>query len=148
MPISGDITFDTYINHLLDGTTDFATLTVRGMLVDSLTWTPSKSDGFVATALAAGAVEVTASPYARQTLGGKTRTLDTPGHRVLLDGNLLDFGAMAAAQNYDALILFAFVTNDADSWLMAAFDLGAQTTNGVQQRFVPNADGFWEVLAP
>lgn len=143
-----DIVFDTYLDHLAAGTAVWTADTVKGMLVAASTWTPAKSDGFVATILSAGAVEVTAAPYARQTLASKTKTLDGGGHRVLLDGNLLDFGAMAAAQSYDHLVLFKFVTNDADSWLICAFDLGALVTNGVTQRFVPDADGFFSLVAP
>lgn len=142
-----DITFDTYLDHVAKATAVWTTDTVKGMLVDAQTWTPSEGDGFVATILSAGAVEVTAVGYARQTIGGKTETLDGVGHRGLLDGNLLDFGAMAAGSNYTHLVLFKFVTNDADSWLICAFDLGALTTNGVDQRFVPDADGFFELTA-
>lgn len=142
-----DVTFDTYLDHLAKGTAIWTTDTVKAMLVDSLTWTPDKSDGFVATVIAAGAVELTAAGYARQTLGGKAEAIDGGGHRVLLSGNIIDFGVMAAAQNYDRLVLFRQVTNDADSWLIAALDIGSLTTNGVTRRFVPDADGYYELVA-
>lgn len=141
-----DLTFDTYLDHLAAGFT-WTTATVKAALFNTNTWTPDKSDGFVATIIANGAVEITASPYVRQTVASKTKTLDTPNHRVLLGMGTIDFGAMVAAQNYNRLVLFTQVTNDADSWLIAALDVGALVTNGVDQQFAPNASGLYQILA-
>lgn len=142
-----DLTFDTFLDHLDTGFV-WTTATIRSMLVNTNTWTPSKSDGFVATILSAGATEVTAAPYARQTVTGKTKTLDGTNHRIQLGINTIDFGAMVAAQNYNRLVLYNFVTSDADSWLVCALDVGALTTNGVDQQFAPNAAGLYVTSSP
>lgn len=142
-----DLTFDTYLDRVVAGTAIWTTMVVKAMLVNTVGWTPNKSDGFVATILSAGAVEVTAAPYARQTVTGKVKSIDGAGHRILEAMNLIDFGAMAGAQAYNRLVLYNFVTNDADSWLICALDVGALVTNGVQQRFVPNASGLYQILA-
>lgn len=142
-----DLTFDTYLDHLAKGTAVFTTDTLKAALVLRSTWTPSKSDAFVATATAAGAVELTASGYARQTLGSKTESVDSTNHRVLLSCATIDFGTMAAAQSYDRLLLFKQVTNDTDSWLIAALDVGSLTTDGVSRRFVLNAAGLYQIVA-
>jgi len=139
--------FDTYLHHLATGF-DWTSATVKGMLVNKNAWAPAKGDPFVASILAAGAVEVTSASYVREAIATPTATTDGTGHRELLDSAIFDFGNLEASVAYDTFVLFCEVTTDADSWLMLAVDLGAQATDGSDVQVVPNAAGVFELIQP
>lgn len=143
-----DIIFDNWLNAIATLGTDWVADTIRAALFDSLTWTPAKSDLFVNSATSSGAVEVAAASYARQLVPGRAVVVDGGAHRILLDGSTIDFGILEAGFNYDTLILYDFVTNDTDSFLICAFALGAQTTDGSNVQAVPNAAGFFKIYQP
>jgi hypothetical protein len=142
-----DVIFDTYLDHLVRGL-DWTTFDIRAAMFDKLTWAPAKGDLFMAGPIAAGAVECAAVGYTRQALVSQVANLDGAGHRELLHTAVADFGSLAAGTAFDTLVTFVQVTNDADSWLVAAFDVGAQTTDGTDQRFVPDTDGLFQLLMP
>lgn len=123
---------------------NWTTDSIQGLLVDRSSWTPNRDDDFVTNILVAGAVEVSAGGYARADLTTPTVGLDDPGDRSSWDADPLDFGTVAAADPYDTLVLYRLVNNDTDSWLMAAWDLEAQTTNGTAIEIQPSvADGWF-----
>lgn len=140
-------TFNTFRKHLVDADVDWSVLTVRAMLVASNTWTPATGDDFVSTALAAGAVELTATGYARQPLSNKTTTRDDANARALIGTDIISFGPVTAGQVYNTLVFYAFVTNDGDSWLICSYNLGSSyATDGTPIVFAPNAAGIAQVI--
>lgn len=141
-----DIIHDSYLQQLV---AMWSTWDVRAALFDSATWTPSKADAVLLDITGAGAVEVTATGYARVALVSQVATLDGGGHRELLDSAVIDFGTIDSGDPFDTLVLFTFVTNDSDSWLLSSFDLGAQTTTDASPtRFIPNTDGIYRLAQP
>lgn len=143
-----DVKFDSLLDHLLGGY-QWTTGQPHGALFLRDTWTPDKSDGFVLDATGAGAIEVAAPSYARTPIVSAVKNLDAGGHRVLLDAAVIDFGILEAGYDFDTLLIFELVTNDGDSWLLSAHDLGAQTTGGVTpERCVLDSDGLYQLTAP
>lgn len=142
-----DVVFNTYLQHLPD---DFgwSTSPIMCAILDSQTWTPDKTDPFVATPIAAGAVECAAPSYARVALTSAILTPDAPGNRTLFQGSIADFGTLETGFDFDTFVLYVAVTDDSDSYLIAAYDVGAQTTAGTAVRFVPDTSGFFELLQP
>lgn len=146
-----DVTFDTYIDHILDGSFVWTTTPVKAAVFLRGAWTPDKGDVFLLDAQTAGAQElsdVSAPGYARTTLPSPTKSIDSGGHRGLLNGSLVDFGVIDTGFDFDTLVLFVEVSDDTDSWMLSAFDVGSQTTDGTTLRFAPNVDGFYSVTAP
>jgi hypothetical protein len=143
-----DVTFDTYIDHILDGSFVWTTTSVEAAVFDKGAWTPDKGDVFLLDAQTAGATELVGGGYARTTLVSPTKSIDGTGHRGLLNGSVIDFGAIAGGQNFDTLVLFVIVTDDTDSWMLSAHDVGAQVTDGTALRFHANVDGFYQMTAP
>lgn len=146
-----DVTFDTYIDHVLDGSFVWTTTPIMAGVFLKGAWTPGKGDAFILDATTAGADELStlgAGGYARQTIVSPTKTLDGTGHRGLLGGSIIDFGAVDPGFDFDTLVLFVFVSDDSDSWIIDARDVGAQTTDGTTLRFAPHVDGFYQVTAP
>lgn len=143
-----DVKFDSLLDHLLDGYT-WTTASVECALFDSATWVPDRTDGFVLAAAGAGAIEVAAPSYVRRPLVSPVKNFDVGSHRGLLASAIIDFGILEPGYAFDTLVLYEFVSNDSDSWLLAAFDIGAQTTGGVlPERFVPDVDGLFALTAP
>lgn len=144
-----DIVTDTFLYVLANGSFDWSTADIRAAIFEAATWTPSKADSVVADATSAGAIECAAAGYAREALVSQVATLDTGGHRMLLDSAVVDFGTLASGTAFDTLMLFVQVTDDTDSWVMATFDLGAQTTsNASPTRFIPDTDGLFRLAQP
>jgi hypothetical protein len=143
MAITGFV-HDAAKKHMVDGAFPWtSTMSPRAMLVLKNTWTPQASDNFVQTAITAGATELSASGYARLALVGLTTSQDDGNTRALISAGTIHFANIAAAQNFNALMIFNFVTNDTDSWLIATYDLGGtQTTNGLGWYFALNAAGL------
>lgn len=121
----------------------WTTSVVRAMLVDSDAWVPNVDDDFVQTILTAGADEMAGGGYARVTLGARTVALDDTGNRGLWDcTSAISFGTVTGSDPYDFLVIYNFVTTDADSWLICAFDLGAQAATGSPITFMPHSEGI------
>lgn len=79
--------------------------------------------------------ELTAVGYSRQAISTPTRT---PGTGVIVyDAVDPAFGSAAAGQTGTWLILFLFVTNDADSRLVCALGMSKPTTGGA---YTPTLD--------
>jgi hypothetical protein len=122
---------------------DWTTDPVRALLVDADTWTPNRDDDFVQTILSAGAVEMSGGSYARDTLTTPTVGLDDPNDRAVWSGDPFNFGTVTGTDPYDTMVIYRFVTNDTDSWLIAAFDLGANVANSTAIEVQPSVADGW-----
>lgn len=132
--------FDKVREHLaVDLDVDWTTDTVRAVLFDSATWTPDESDGFVGTAIGAGAIETSGT---RQTLANRTAALSGGDHLVYWDGDPIIYPGVLLGEDFDSLVLYRFVTNDADSYLIAHYELGAQTGDGNSITLNPDSLGY------
>lgn len=116
----------TVYNIGLDELRDFTTDTIRAMLLDN-TYTPDKDHDFVADVVAA---ELAGAGYARETLTTKARTVSDANDRIEYTADDPDFGAVAVGETAQYMVVYKFVTNDADSILLSCFDLGGVPTNG------------------
>ena len=128
---------------MIDGNFNWASLDVRLLLVDS-GYTYDKDHDFVADV---AANELSGTGYARKTLTGEATSQDDVNNRAEGDANDPTWTAINAG-TAAAAILFAFVTNDADSWLIAHIDTGGFpiTTNGGDLTIQFNAEGVIQVV--
>ncbi len=69
--------------------------------------------------------ELSGGGYARQTLAGRTTTEDDGNNRADLNANNAIFAGLSSTQVYKWACLIKFVTNDADSPLIAAIEMHA-----------------------
>jgi hypothetical protein len=109
-------------------------------------WTPALGDGVIADATSAGATEVTASGYTRQSFVTGTITADGGGHREVFAIDTVDFGTIDSGADFDTMIVAAQGSDDTDAKLIIAYDLGAQTTDGSDVTFVPDTAGVIEIV--
>lgn len=136
-----DIIHDTLLHHLVTGT-DWQTADVRAALFAKTTWTPDPGDAVLADVTGNGAVEVAAASYVRVAVASRVANTDSILHEELLSAAVIDFGTLEAGSDYDTLVLYVFVTDDSDSWLATSIDVGAQVTDGTDERFVPDPSGL------
>lgn len=121
-------------NRILSGGLTWSSDTVRVMLLTS-SYTPNiDTQAFVADIVAN---EVAGGGYARQSLAGKAVTTDTTNDRAGASATNPTFTSLTATFRY--AVLFRLVTNDADSWLIAYEDLGAQSVTAAD--FTIDFDG-------
>ena len=116
----------TVYNRGLDELRDFTTDTFRALLLDNI-YTPDKDDDFVSDV---SADELAGAGYARPTLGTKSRTIDDAQDRIEYAAADPDFGPIVAGETAQYMVVYRFVTNDADSILIACYDIGGVPTNG------------------
>lgn len=96
---------------------------LRALLLRSTgTYVFNPDHDFVADLFSNGGVEITVASYARQTLAGKTLTLDDTNNRSVLDFDNIAYGNLEVGQTVAALVLYEFLTNDADSPLIYHLD--------------------------
>ena len=124
----------------LDELRDFTTDTIRALLVTS-SYTPNKDHDFVSTP---AANELSGVGYSRPTLASKSRTVDDANDRITYDCVDPSFGTIAIGETARYMIVYKFVTNDADSILLACFDLGASgvATNGADFTVLVSSSGL------
>lgn len=104
--------------------------TYKWMLLKGTGYTPNKDHHFVAD-LTPASNECGQAGYTRQTVAGKTRTVDNTNDRITYDATTDPaFGSIAAGDNITGLVLFKFVTNDADSILIGYYALTSTPTDG------------------
>lgn len=136
------IIFDTVRDHLaIVRDFNWTAGTVRAVVLNRLTWTPNASDTFVATATSAGATAL----GTRQTLASPTATLSGVDHCVYWDANPIVYPGIALSAAFDTLLLYRFVTVDADSYLIAVYDLGSQVGDGASVTLNPDTNGYVKV---
>lgn len=120
---------DGVYNRGLDELAAFTTNTYKMLLLKGSGYTFNKDHDFVAD-LTPASNEVAGSGYSRQTLGSKTRTIDDTNDRITYDAADPAFGSIVAGETVSAMVLFRFVTNDADSILIGFYDLTDTPTDG------------------
>jgi hypothetical protein len=120
---------DIIYNGGLDRLRDFTTGTFKFLLLKGSGYTVDKDHDFVAN-LTPGTNEVSAGGYARQTAASKTRTVDDTNDRIFYSCANLAFGSIAVGQTVTGMVLYQEVTGDADSVLIAYYDLVDTPTTG------------------
>jgi hypothetical protein len=122
---------------ILNADIDFATSDLRVMLIKlkAATSTDTEQDApFIASFTTLG--ELAATNYVRKALAGKAVNEDDPGNLANMTANPVVWAALGGALNdtIGAILLFLFVTNDADSVPIAYIDNGGAdfglATNG------------------
>lgn len=126
-----------------NGSLVWASDTIQALLVDA-TYTYDPDHNFVADITG----ELTDGSYARQTLGTKAVSEDDTNDEATLEAAPVDYGALTN-ETPEGIVLFKFVTNDADSPLISFSDAGfGATANGAG--YVVNGEGagddIWVVL--
>lgn len=140
------VAHDGFKKSILDGPAWTSKVMHAGLFLANA-WTPAAADAFLADAVAAGAVELTVSGYARVVLSGQTTALDNPNMRANAECNTISFSAPAAGQSYNKLVVFEVITDDAHSPLAITYDLGGTfATAGVALTYNIDASGLF-VLA-
>jgi hypothetical protein len=120
---------DLLYNRGLDVWSTFTSDTVRALLLKT-GYTPNVDHDFVAD-LTVASYEITVAGYSRQTLGTKTRTIDDTNNRITYDCADPAFGTLTAGETVVAMVVYKFVTNDADSILLGYYDLVDTATAGL-----------------
>jgi hypothetical protein len=114
---------------------DWASDTIRTLLVDS-SYTFDPDSNFVADV---SSDEVSDGSYARVTLSNKGVTEDDTNDLASLDADPADYGVLTGVTP-SGIVVFKFVTNDADSPLISFSDAGfGATANGAG--YVVNWEG-------
>jgi len=119
--------YSTGIEVLLDGTVSWANSTIKALIVDS-GYTFDKADEFVSDLSADEVTNAVGTGYVRKTLANKTVTLATD--IVTLDADDLLYTAVQTNETWDALIVYAEGTADANSPLLAYLNIDNLVTNG------------------
>jgi hypothetical protein len=120
---------DIAFNRGLDELATWTSSTYRFLLLKGAGYTPDKNHDFVAD-LTPGTNEVAGAGYARVTAAGKTRTIDDTNDRITYDCDDPAFGSITTGETVTGMVLYRFVTNDADSILVGYYDLADTATNG------------------
>ncbi len=122
-----DFAFNKAKAELARGNIDNVADDIRVLLLKSST--PDQDLDFVVD-LVPATNEVTVSGYARQVLGSKVVTEDDTLDRADIDAGKAVFASLAAGETITWAIVFKFITNDAASILLYAFDVADTATNG------------------
>jgi hypothetical protein len=91
------------------------------------TYTPSRTHHFIADVVAD---EVTVAGYSRSPVSAPTRTVDTTLHRITYNCDDPNFGEPVAGETVGYVALAREVTDDADSVMLALYDISDFATNG------------------
>lgn len=119
-----------YSNGLLalaDGTVSWNNSTIKALIVDS-GHTFDKADEFVSDVSADEVTNAVGTGYERKTLTNKTVALAT--NVVTFDADDLIYSAVQTNETWDALIVYAEGSSDADSVLLAYLNIDNLVTNG------------------
>lgn len=112
----------TIFDYGLDLMKDWESSTFKFLLLKGSGYTVNRDHQFVSS-LTPASNEASASGYSRQTAGTKTRTVDTSLDRITYTCASPNFGSIAAGNTISGMVLYKFVTNDADSILLAHYSL-------------------------
>lgn len=120
----------TVFNEGLDLLATWGSDTFRFLLLKGSGYVVNRDDNFV-SALVPASNEVNAAGYSRQTAGAKTRTVDDTLNRITYDCADPSFGTIVAGNTITGMVLYKFVTVDADSPLIAHYPLGSIASAGL-----------------
>lgn len=119
--------YSTGLLALANGTVSWANSTIKALIVDS-GYTFDKADEFVSDVSADEVTNATGTGYARKTLSNKTVALAT--NVVTFDADDITYSDVDTNETWDALIVYAEVTTDSDSILLAYLPVDELVTNG------------------
>lgn len=136
---------DLLYNRGLDVWSTFTSDTVKALLLKT-GYTPNKDHDYVDD-LTPASYEITVAGYSRPTLGSKTRTIDDTNDRITYDAADPSFGTLTAGETVVAMVVYKFVTNDADSILLGYYDLADTATAGLAFTVELSASGLYYVDA-
>lgn len=120
----------------------FTSDTIQVMLLES-GYTPNPDDDFVSSV---AAFEIDDGSYSRKTLAGKTQTIDDSLNRVFWDADDVTWTTLAGAETVVAVVVYKFVTNDADSILLVYFDIPDTVTDGTDFILQWDANGLVQAV--
>lgn len=109
-------------NRGLDELSVWTTGTFKFLLLKGTGYTANRDNDYVSD-LTPASNEVSSAGYSRQTAGTPTRTIDDTLDRITYDCTDPSFGTVTTGQTVTGMVLYRFVTVDADSPLVAYFDL-------------------------
>lgn len=135
---------DLIYNRGLDELRDWQTASYKALLLKGSGYTPNKDHDYVAN-LTPASNETALAGYARVTLSGMVRTVDDTLDRVTYDCADLAFGSIAVGDTISAMVVYLFVTNDADSILVGYHDLVDTATDGAPFTYQVNAAGLYYI---
>lgn len=92
------------------------------------------------------AQELTVSNYARQALTSEAVTENDTADRAQLDAADVTFSSLGAGETIGGAIIFNFVTNDTDSWLLCFIDTNDLATAGNNVTLQFGSTGFLHLL--
>lgn len=133
----GPLIFDNFRSGLADNSIDWAADDIRSVIFLADTWTPDAGDQFVADATGAGAIEASGSSADRQALTTLAISLDVTTAKEWFQADPIAYPNVALATPFDTLIIFKFVTGDADSLMLMCFGLGNQVGDGADVDLTP-----------
>lgn len=128
---------------LWDGTIDLDTHDIRALGV--MTNSTADTDTTAATISGFGTLdEFDGSGYSRQALTGESVAQDVPNARAEFTANAVTFGTsiVPGTRNLQGLVIFRFVTNDADSIPIFYIDLTPSFAPKGTLTYTPHADGI------
>jgi len=150
-----NLIYNGFLYGIAKQTIDWEVDVFRALLVrDTSTYVPDKDHEDLVDFTGGGGVEITASGYARDTIGTAAVTNDTGNDRTELDGDNLDFGTPAAGQTVEAILIYKQVGGDdttpADDLLVAYIDTDAGAllpiaTAGGAFTVTINAEGLFQI---
>ena len=119
--------YSTGLLAIADGTVSWANSSIKALIVDS-GYTFDKSDEFVSDVAGDEVTNAVGTGYERKLLTNKSVSLATDV--VTLDADDLLYSDIQTNETWDAVIIYAEGTSDADSKLIAYLDTDALVTNG------------------
>jgi hypothetical protein len=119
--------YSTGLLAIANGTVSWANSTIKALIVDS-GYTFTKSHEFVSSVAGDEVTNSTGTGYERKTLTNKTVTLATDV--VTFDADNLTYTAVDTNETWDALIVYAEGTADANRRLLAYLPVDELVTNG------------------
>ncbi len=114
---------------LATGALNLGTADLRVMLLQA-GYAYDPDDSFVADTTP-GTNELSVAGYGRIALSGVSVVRDDTLDRVVARATSVNFGSLTSGQTIASAVVFEFVTNDADSNLVAFYNLGAVPTADV-----------------
>ncbi len=147
------VNFNKAFENLFNGTFDIDTLSIRcALAMDNSTDDPATEiDADTLSAMFGGSgfssVEMDGANYARQVLANVTNTRDDTNDLVKLSADNYTISSLGAGTNaIMGALIYAHVTNDADSWPIAWIPYATnQTADGSDFPVNFHADGFFRV---
>lgn len=122
---------------------DFLAAVVKGVVFLKGAWTPDPDDTYLVEATVAGAVEAAPSMN-RVTYGSKAVSRDDVNDRGVWTAASVFYIGVPIGTQYDTFVTYNFGTDDTDSWMITAYDLGGPyTSDGGQLTFALDPVGLF-----